>query len=137
MKRLALLLCCLSACACGSEAPTAPSIINIAGLWTGTLASSNLTAKAVAFQIDQSGTAVTGTWTGTSWDGVLIGQVAGSVFTGTVSMSAPNALGTPGACTGSASITGPIADRSLRWTGPGFSGNCTGIPLNIVVTLQR
>ena len=125
----------------GTSAPTAPTgpppPVNIAGNWTGNMASNNWPLQAVVMTLSQSGTSVNGTWTtSTGWDGQVTGTVDTSSFTGTFTLSAPNALGVGQRCTGTASISGS-AGATLHWSGAGFTGTCNGEPLNVTFTLQR
>src|SRR5258705_9591450 len=79
--RVALAVCLVvSVAACGSNS-TAPSavsggtVIDIAGTWNGTIASSNNTTAQLKMVLTQSGPDVTGTWlsTSVSWAGQISG----------------------------------------------------------------
>lgn len=141
------LILALLAPACGGDdkspaAPTPPQPAQVSGNWTGNFESSNWTAMALRVNITQSGASVTGTWadtTGRDWNGTINGTTDPSSFTGTVTISAPNAAGVGQRCTGTASFSGPASSgtTTLRWTSPGFTGSCTGMPLSVVWNLQR
>lgn len=140
MKRawLALLLICS---ACGGN-PNDPShFAQIGGNWSGTLISSNWNAVAVFLALNQSTGTITGTWGAGSadWTGTITGTVSESNFSGTFTLSAPNALGVGPRCTGTAAVSGPASTskNTVTWTSPGFTGSCTGEPINLTWTLQR
>jgi hypothetical protein len=143
MKKLLLVIALLSA-ACGDKGPTAPStppLPNLSGTWTGNLESSNWNAVSVQVQLSQTSDAVSGSWTAPNdWNGTVSGTVSTSSFAGTVTLSAPNALGTGPRCTGTSSLTagnvGP-ASSTLTITGSGFSGSCAGMPQNIRFVVQK
>ncbi len=145
MKPLLILLLTSSLLltACGAKssptAPAPPQPAQVAGTWSGILASSNFQALAVVVQLTQTGSNVTGSWaTPNDWNGTITGSVDTSSFAGTFTLSAPNALGVGQRCTGTASVSGPASNGStLRWTSPGFTGSCTGEPLSLVWTIQR
>jgi len=129
--------------ACGGSTPTAPAQplpANIAGRWTGNVVSSNYAAQALSLQLDQSSASVSGTWvvSPNDWNGTITGTTDPSSFTGTMTISAPNALGIGARCTGTAILNGPASSAAtLRWTSPGFTGSCTGMPTGLVLNLQR
>lgn len=146
MRRLAVCLAfvVVSACGGGSRtpiAPTPPPPANIAGGWSGTLESSNFGIHSVLAQFTQTSATVTGTWASMTLGGGSSGNFTGttdvSSFTGIMTLSAPSTAG--GVCTGTASIAGPASSSlaTLRWTSVGFTGTCTGMPLNVVLALQR
>lgn len=138
MKRLLVVITLLSA-ACGS--PTAPSPSSVAGTWTGNMQSSNWNAIAVSVVLAQSAASVSGTWANASndWNGTITGTTDPTSFTGTFTISTPNASGVGPRCTGTASVSGPASSggQTVRWTGAGFTGSCTGLPVSLVWNLQR
>lgn len=144
MKPLILALA-LVVSACGSKSPTAPppppppQPAQVAGLWTGNLESSNWNTVAVELQLTQAGTAVNGTWASSTvdWNGTITGTVTPDSFSGSFTMSAPNALNVGPRCTGNASVSGPAGGNTFRWTGPGFTGSCTGMPTGFALNMQR
>lgn len=144
MRKWLLLGFVLSLTACGSTpaAPTPPPApANVAGNWTGNLASSNWPTQATNMVLAQTGTSVSGTWStpagGADWNGQVTGTVDPTSFTGTVTLSAPNALGVGPRCTGTASLSGPAGGSTIRWTGAGFTGSCTGEPIALIFNFQR
>ena len=63
---------------CGST-PTAPSLANVAGRWTGTTcAPARITSCVIVVTISQEGSSLTGTWGKTASNGTLTGTVSGS-----------------------------------------------------------
>lgn len=135
---LALLLASCGGGNSPTPAPT-PQPAQIAGNWTGNLESSNFASVAVNVQFTQAGDAVNGTWasTGVDWNGTITGTTTPTNFSGSFSISAPGNQG--GRCTGTASVSGGASTSitTLAWTGPGFTGSCTGMPLNLRWNLQR
>jgi hypothetical protein len=132
----------LLSASCGGKspvAPTPPPPANVAGSWTGNLQSSNWASQAVNTLFNQSGSSVSGTWSASpnDWNGTLTGTTDAATFTGTFTISAPNALGAGPRCTGTASVNGSASGVTLRWTSPGFTGSCTGMPVGLTWNLQR
>jgi hypothetical protein len=131
----------VAASACGDDGPTpapTPTIAQVSGVWTGNLASQNWATVAVNMTLSQSGSTVTGTWASPSdWTGQISGTVDATSFTGTFTLSAPNALGVGPRCTGSSAVNGPAGGVTIRWTGAGFTGSCTGMPIGLTWSLQR
>jgi len=129
---------CALVSACGSS-PTAPeNFAQIGGNWTGTFDSSNWNPIAVKVNLTQSAGSVTGTWAGpTDWNGTVDGNVDKDNFTGTFTFSGPRSGG--GRCSATGSFSGPARTgaSTLKWTSPGFSGDCTGLPLSVALNIQR
>lgn len=127
--------------ACGGNPNSPSNFAQIAGSWTGNLQSSNWNAAAINVFLSQSTDAVTGTWASSAfdWNGTLSGTVSKTSFTGTFTISAPNALGIGARCTGTASVSGAASSsgKTLAWTSPGFTGTCTGMPINLTWNIQR
>jgi hypothetical protein len=143
MRRVLLALVIVVTAACGgSKSPTqppTPQIVNVAGNWTGNMESSNYATVAIELQFTQSAGTVTGTWaTGSgAWNGSVSGTASTSNFTGLFTI---NAVGVGGAaCSGTASVSGALTQtpQTIKWTSPGFTGNCTGMPLTLTWNLQR
>ena len=141
--RRAVLICCLTLFlgACGKDAPTAPTLPNLAGTWTGNLESTNFSATSVQLTLSQTSDTVSGNWTSPNdWNGTVNGTVAANSFSGTVTISAPNSSGIGARCTGTSALTagnvGP-ATTTLTISGSGFSGSCTGMPQNIRFVVQK
>jgi hypothetical protein len=88
-------LACLLLSGCGDDTPTRPSPPNLSGTWTGNMESSNLVSVSVQLTLAQTGDTMSGNWTSpVDWNGTVTGTVGTNSFTGTATMSAPNALGT-------------------------------------------
>jgi hypothetical protein len=63
---------------CGSTSPTGPTTASLRGEWGGTTcAPSNIASCVIVLRLDQSGTAVSGTWARTTVGGPLTGTVSG------------------------------------------------------------
>lgn len=130
----------LGGAACSSP-PTAPAPVpqpaNVAGNWTGTLASTNFVAQAVAMQLSQAESTVTGTWGIAS--GATTGTITGTTdtanFVGMFTINSPSSTGV--ACTGSAAVNGPAGGATIVWTGLGFTGNCNNFPVSLTWRMQR
>src|SRR5258705_5902963 len=147
MRKIVLFVPLLFVVACGGSTPTAPSAppappppAQIAGNFSGTWESSNFTPRAVLFNINQTGTTISGTWVTSpdGWNGTITGTVDSSSFTGTVTYNARSTTGA--ACTGQGSFSGTVpsaTNTTMRWTSPAITGNCTGMPLSNVLALQR
>jgi len=143
MVGLALIWLVAAGCSGSSSptGPTAPVIPDVAGAWTGWLEAGNWSQTMVDVQNTQTGATVNGTWRAASasqrdWEGTITGAVSASAFTGTATISMPHPSGDGTRCTGTSSITGPVSG-TLRWTGPGFSGGCNGLPTSVVFVLNR
>jgi len=143
-SRFAALVVCLATVGCGgdSSTPTAPTVVappppaQISGTWSGTF-ESNYSPEAVAMNLTQVGTTITGTWAMTSGvraTGNVSGAVDTSQFTGIITYS----LGTN---TCQASFSGSANSSNLAWSSPGFTGACgltsPGNPVNVRFVLQR
>lgn len=129
----------LVAISCGGESPTAPSKNNASGTWTGTFNAGNFAPRAVTLTLTQSGDTATGNWTSAAsdWTGTLSGSISNGSFSGTATMSAPNALGIGQRCTGNAALSGAVTVNTMSLSGAGFTGSCTGMPTNVSWVLQR
>lgn len=127
--------------ACGGSStpttPTPPPTPQLAGVWSGTFESSNFSQQAISLQLTQAGTSVNGTWVvqAVNWSGTITGTVDASTFSGSITFNAPSA-GTA-TCTGSAALSGPPGSVTMTWSGPGVTGNCSGMPLGLRWVLQR
>jgi hypothetical protein len=105
--------------------------------WSGTFESDNWAVRPFVMTLTQANGRVDGTWASDPWTGTLSGLVDARTFSGQMTMNAP---GTTATCTGTASVAGPVGSgliATLRWTSVGVSGNCTGIPINIAINVQR
>lgn len=128
-----------SLAACGKNPNSPSNYAQIAGNWTGNLQSSNWNAAAVNVVLSQSNDAISGTWASGSfdWNGTITGTVSKTSFTGTFSLSAPRTGG--GRCSATAAVSGPASTtgNTVTWTGAGFTGDCTGLPVGVTFNLQR
>lgn len=135
---------------CGSSSsPTTPSVISIAGNWSGTLSDNFAGTGRLAFTFAQSSAALSGTWSTTYSDpgynngGSLSGSVSGSSVTVTLTPSVPTycPYNVTGTLNGSTSLSGTYAafNCSVAVSGtfsatPGTSApNPTPIPAASVV----
>lgn len=141
MRATLVFVLVLTVCAC-SKSPTSPSnFAQVGGGWTGTFTSSNWNPLVVDLVLTQAGGDVTGTWAilSADWNGTISASVSKTTFTGTFTISAPNASGVGPRCTGNASVSGPASTgaNTMTLSSPGFTGSCTGLPLSVTLTLQR
>jgi hypothetical protein len=142
MRRLLFVVVALVVPACSGN-PNSPgnatgnAFAQVAGNWTGNLQSSNFPTIAITLQLSQTSGTVTGTWASaaTDWNGTVSGTATATNFTSTFTISAPS-TGT-GRCDGTATVSGAAGGATLTWTSPGFTGSCTGEPLNLTWSLQR
>ena len=141
-----LLVLALALSACGGKnnpiappPPPPPQPAQIAGNFSGTFESSTYSPIAIFVSLNQTGTTISGTWSGTTGTNGIAGNITGTVdpstFTGTISFSFNQTAG----CSGS--FTGSAAPNTLNWSSPGFTGNCglsaPGNPLAPRFVLQR
>jgi hypothetical protein len=143
-----LLLAILVTVACSSPTPSPTPyttgavlgpVVNIAGNWTGTFESDNFSARTIKMIVVQTGNCVDGVWDSVpaEWDGAISGFAAADSFSGQISFERTTA---DGKCTAVGNITGPVGDRTLRWTSSTMNavGQCAGdLPRSLVLTLQR
>lgn len=140
VSRLVLVCALVVVVACDN--PNSPSnFAQISGNWSGTMESSNWTTVPVTLALSQASDAVNGTWATTDtsdWNGQITGTVTKTNFSGTFTISAPQ-VGGGQRCTGTAAIAGAASSgaTTLTWTGPGFTGNCTGLPVTLRWALRR
>jgi uncharacterized protein (DUF2147 family) len=132
----------LAACGGSTTGPTSASIqANIAGTWTGTIASSNNGTMQYRMVLTQSSAAVSGTWdsSSVSWQGNVTGTISGSSFTGQLTFSGTVSDGT--VCTGTASVSGTTSSSSMTWTsdtGVVSSTACpAALPVGIKINVQK
>lgn len=125
---------------CGKNSPASPTATGLGGNWTGTLTSTNWPTAAVAMQLQQVNDQLTGTWVSQAndWDGTITGTASDSAFTGTFTITAQR-VGGGQRCTGTAAVSGQqrTDTRTIHWSSPGFSGDCTNLPLLLTWDLQR
>lgn len=146
-RRTLAVVVAIVAGACGSSsridptpAPPGGTFVNIAGRWTGTIESVNLPARTVTLTVVQSGNCVDGVWQDQGgWTGAISGFATADRYEGQISLERTEA---GGRCTAVGTVSGPVGERSLRWTGTGFtasSGSSCQAPLpdSVVIALQR
>ena len=76
---LAILFASAATCGCSSSSPTTPTTVSVQGEWRGsTCAPSNITSCVIILRLEQSGTALSGTWARTAGNGTLTGTVSGT-----------------------------------------------------------
>jgi hypothetical protein len=114
-------------------------VVNVAGMWTGTIASSNLEPRSISMTVVQTGNCVDGAWqsAGSDWSGAISGFADADSYSGQVSFERQDGSAH---CTAVGTVSGPVGANSLRWTGTGFTavGSCAGdLPQSVVIALQR
>jgi hypothetical protein len=136
----------LASCGTTTPAPSAPTpaapigpVVNIAGTWTGTFASSNFPTQTIILTVVQATNCVDGAWSSTSsdWAGSISGYAGEASYSGLLSLERPVS---GGKCLGSATISGPVTGNTLHWTAASFNpiGACAGgFPQSIVIDLRR
>ena len=78
MLRLVVLAGVVSS-GCSSSSPTTPTTASVQGEWRGSMcAPSNITSCVIILRLEQSGTALSGTWARTAGNGPLTGTVSGT-----------------------------------------------------------
>ena len=146
MARNAFILAAIvlvSACGSSATAPTSTSTTpaNIAGTWTGTVASSNNQTVQYRMVLAQSSSAVSGTWDASSltWQGTVAGTISGSSFAGQMTFTGTADDGT--VCNGNASVSGATGSSSMSWTSEtGVVSNTTcpaALPVGIKSDVQK
>ena len=76
---LAIVLAGVASSGCSSSSPTTPTTTSVQGEWRGsTCAPSNITSCVIILRLEQSGTALSGTWARTAGNGTLTGTVSGT-----------------------------------------------------------
>lgn len=120
VKRFIALAFALGLSACGGSSPAAPSVLQVAGTWSGSITSNQVSGSGPAsVTLAQSGTALSGTWSVTGPDGpnsgALTGTVAGTSVTMTLTPSDPRT------CPYNATVN--VAGNSMTGTYAAF--NCS------------
>lgn len=117
LRCLALLL--LVSCG-GSSGPTAPSVLQVVGTWSGTITSNQVAGNGPAqITISQSGSTLSGTWNATGPGGPDSGSMTGSVSGNAVTMTLQSSV--PTNCPYNVTVT---VNGSLM-TGTYAAFNCT------------
>jgi len=79
MAGLAIVLAGVVSSGCTSSSPTIPTTASVQGEWRGSMcAPSNITSCVIILRLEQSGTALSGTWARTAGNGPLTGTVSGT-----------------------------------------------------------
>lgn len=109
----------LSSCG-GGGSPSAPTVMQIAGTWAGTITSNQVSGNGPArITIAQSGTSLTGTWNATGPGGPDSGNMSGSISGSSVSMNLASSV--PTNCPYTVTVT--VGGTSM--TGTYATANCT------------
>ena len=136
----------MASCGSTTPAPSVPTpalpigpVVNIAGTWTGTFASSNFPTQTITMMVYQATNCVDGAWSSTSsdWAGSISGYAGEASYSGLLSFERPVS---GGKCLASATISGPVTGNTLHWTAASFNpiDPCVGgLPQSIVIDLQR
>lgn len=135
---LVLVCVVLSACSDSATGPSsAGSVVDIAGSWSGTLASANNPTEPIVVELSQSGTNVSGTWRGTTltWNGEVSGTVEGASFSGRFTFT--GTASDDSVCTGAADVSGSAGSTALSWTSSiGVVGAACAAPLPAALRLE-
>ncbi|MGE0705498.1 MAG: hypothetical protein AB7F99_19700 [Vicinamibacterales bacterium] len=123
---------------CGGNPNSPSNFAQIGGFWTGNMQSTNWAPVAINMQLTQAAGNINGTWAAPAndWNGTIAGSVTRTNFSGSFTFSGPNAAGVGPRCTGNASVSGAAGGITMNWTSPGFTGSCTGFPINVTWNLQ-
>jgi hypothetical protein len=129
------------AAGCGGSSPTAPSVVNLAGTWSGTMQYTQSPSgpaaqfvQGVSMSLSQSGNTINGTWTttsGTARNGTVGGTVTSNSFSGSFTYGDLSVISTP--CTGTLAVSGSASSSNLMWTSPTVVENCTDPPVSITI----
>jgi hypothetical protein len=120
MKRITLVVALVALVSCGGGSPSAPSAVQVAGTWSGSITSNQVAGSGPArITIAQSGSSLTGTWQVTGPNGPDSGNMTGSMNGSSASMSLTPSV--PGTCP--YSVTATFAGSSM--TGTYATQNCT------------
>jgi hypothetical protein len=142
---IGLLLTALMGCGASSTltAPTpAPpgSFVDMAGTWSGTFESANLTMQTITLTVYQTTNCVDGAWKSSTadWAGAISGYAGADSFAGQISFERVADDGSK--CTAVGDISGQVGTGTLRWTSSGLTpvGTCSGgAPQSLVLNLHR
>jgi len=143
MRRVLIACAVLLTSAC-SGSSTSPSSVgtfaDISGAWNGSFASSNNSPEQVSVTLTQSGSDITGTWTGTSvdWSGNVNAKLNGASLSGQLTFSGKTINDVT--CTGSAAFSGTVTTSAISITSSsGVVGSACPAPLptGIQIDLHR
>lgn len=110
----------LALASCGGGSPSAPSVMQIAGTWSGTITSNQVAGSGPArITITQSGSSLSGTWNATGPGGPDSGNMTGTVNGSGASMNLASSV--PSNCP--YSVTVAVAGTSM--TGTYAAASCT------------
>ena len=135
-KLVCVLLILMAGTACGSSplAPAPPA--NIAGAWTGTFQATRVAGGpyllGIRVTLDQTGSAVSGTWATGEAGGAVAGTTSASRFDGMLTWNF-----TSTGCVGTFAVSGTVGPNTLIWTSPRVTGNCVDEPSSITITVER
>lgn len=116
---LVLALCLVAACGGGSS-PSAPSVVQVTGTWSGSITSNQASGSGPArVTLTQAGTALTGTWNAVGPGGPDSGNLTGAVSGSGVAMTLQSSV--PSNCPYTVNVT--VTGASMTGTYAAF--NCT------------
>ncbi|HMF61312.1 MAG TPA: hypothetical protein VK595_13120 [Vicinamibacterales bacterium] len=120
MKKLIPLALLLALAACGSSSPTAPSVLQLAGTWKGTISDAAVPGSGPAqMTIAQTGSALSGSWNATGPFSTNTGQFTGNVSAASVVMTVTSSV------SGSCPLTLNGTVNGAQMTGTYATFNCT------------
>jgi hypothetical protein len=142
--RYALVVFASLAVTVGCNSNNSPSSTTLSGNWSGVLqytVNGTNGQQNVTLSLQQSGSAVTGTYSANSigyyagGNHAVTGTLTGSNFSGTINFEPSS---NPTSCAGTVSFTGNGSGSTLTWNSDGYSSTCPIIPstTSIVVTKQ-
>jgi hypothetical protein len=118
--------------------PVPANPANVAGNWTGTLASAGAPPRTISVLAFQTAACVDGAWNSdpAEWVGAISGYADAGSFSGSFSIQRP--ADGPGKCGGVGTFSGEVGDATIKWTSSGFTGECAGgLPQAVTITLRR
>jgi hypothetical protein len=120
-------------------APPTEPVVSMAGIWVGTIESSNFAPQPITITVVQSTNCVDGAWRSDDgqWLGAISGVATGDAFAGQISFVRAEDRER---CGGIANVDGPITATAMLWTAPAFEvrGTCQrDLPKDLVVTLRK
>lgn len=144
-KALPVALLLLSGCGSSNRAgdvtATGPSgatdAVNMAGSWRGTLVAPGFVTRTLVLTVVQGGSCVDGGWRTepAEWIGAISGYADRTSFNGAMTLASADGTGR---CTGTASVSGPVDQSSIRWTTTAFTGSCPeGLPQTVTIEFTK
>ncbi len=123
---------------CGGSPTSSDPPASIAGSWIGIMQYTQTPSAGntvnIAMDLTQAGSTVSGTWRIAIANGTVSGTTTPSSFSGTFTFNSFTMTGDP--CTGTFAVSGQAGGNKMYWTSPGVNGNCTGLPMNIAISVQ-